>query len=106
MNFRSLAACLALTCTTTLASAENWERFRGPGGRGVAENQNLPVQLDDPKSLVWKVALPGLGNSSPVIWGDQLFVQAAKPDGSQRSLLCLDVRTGAKRWEHTYSGKK
>lgn len=110
MDFRhSLAALAILTAMLTAANwagAETWERFRGPHGDGVARNQNLPAQLDAKKNLVWKAAIPGLGNSSPIVWNDQVFLQSAAADGSERSLLCLDAKTGKTVWEHKTPGKK
>lgn len=89
-----------------LAEGETWERFRGPDGNGVAQNQNLPTAFDESKNLVWKTAVPGLGNSSPVVWNDQLFVQSSSEDGSERFLVCLDVKSGKVQWERKSPGAK
>src|SRR5256885_1190976 len=75
------------------AAADNWPRFRGPNGSGIALDKHIPVQWDD-KSILWKAELPGVGNSAPVIWGDHLFLQAASPDGNERLLLCLSAADG------------
>jgi outer membrane protein assembly factor BamB len=79
-------------------SAENWERFRGPNGTGVAPDKNIPVKFDAAENVLWKLALPGLGNSSPIIWGKHLFLQTASADGSQRLLLCIDADKGKELW--------
>lgn len=105
MKIHHLLAALTFWGVAGWAGAETWERFRGPHGDGIVRNQNLPAHLDG-KSQVWKVALPGLGNSSPVVWNDQLFVQSASADGSQRSLLCLDSKTGKTVWEQKTPGTK
>lgn len=85
--------------------AGNWPRFRGPNGTGVAQDKGLPVTWHDQDGLLWKVALPGQGNSSPVVWGRRLFVQTASADGKERQLLCLDTRTGKTLWSHAATGR-
>jgi outer membrane protein assembly factor BamB len=89
---------LALT-----AGAANWPRFRGPNGEGVAEDKDIPVRWND-KDIAWKVPLPGLGNSSPVVWGDRLFIQSASADGRERYLLCLNTADGQEVWRKTLAG--
>ena len=63
----------------TLAVAQNWPQFRGPGATGVIESGETPVIFDAPKStnLRWKTEIPGLGHSSPVAWGNKIFVTTA-----------------------------
>jgi hypothetical protein len=59
--------------------AQHWPQFRGPGGAGVADGQHPPVSWDveSGRGVVWKTEVPGLGHSSPVVWGDRLFVTSA-----------------------------
>ena len=70
------AALVALTFT---AHAQEWTRFRGPNGSGIAK-ANLPEQLAE-KDINWRCTLPGTGQSSPVVWGDRIFVTCT-PAGS------------------------
>lgn len=56
----------------------DWPRWRGPFDTGVARG-DAPLDWSDTKNLAWKLAVPGLGNSSPVIWGDRLFLTTAVP---------------------------
>lgn len=79
LNRRSfLATTLAATASPLLA-ANNWPRFRGPGGRGiVADNPALPLDWSETKNIAWKQAIPGLGWSSPVVWGDRVFLTSAR----------------------------
>lgn len=79
----------------------NWERFRGPNGAGTSDDKSIPLTFGPKENIVWKVALPGAGNSSPIVWGNRLFLHASSTDGKQRSLLCLDTADGAIRWEKT-----
>ena len=57
----------------------NWPSFRGPGASGVADGFALPVNWDGPTSrnIRWKTPIPGLGHSSPIVWGNRLFVSTA-----------------------------
>ncbi len=91
-----VAVCLGVV-TGWPASAANWPRFRGPNGVGIALDKNVPVEWKD-KDILWKVAIPGIGNSSPVIWGDRLFLQSSSADGMERTLRCLNVADGKTRW--------
>jgi len=105
-------------------AAANWPSFRGPNASGVADGQPLPADWDVPTSrnVRWTTPIPGLGHSSPVIWGDRLFVSSAisgmakpeiktgiygdvtsvKDDTSHRWVVyCLDTRSGKILWEKT-----
>ena len=110
------------------AGAEgNWPQFRGPGNRGVADDHPLPLQwsVAEDKGVVWKTAIPGLGLSAPVIWGDQIFITTAiggadeslkvglygdiasvEDDTKHRfQLLAIHRRTGKLLWTRTaYEG--
>jgi outer membrane protein assembly factor BamB len=89
-----------------VARAGNWPRFRGPNGTGVAADKDVPVSWSDKAGILWQVSLPGLGNSSPIVWGDRLFVQTASADGRERSLLCLAVQDGKVLWSRSVPGHK
>src|SRR5207248_4006498 len=82
-----LVVCAAMASAWP-ATAANWPRFRGPNGSGLAHDQDIPIQWSDDHGVLWKTALPGIGHSSPVIWGDRLFVQTATANGKERQLLC------------------
>ena len=64
----------------------SWDRFRGPNGTGTSDDKDVPLTFGPTENVIWKVALPGGGNSSPIIWGNHLFLQSAGSDGKQRSL--------------------
>lgn len=82
-----------------LAWAEDgsWPQFRGPGGIGVAASQSVPVKLGR-ETLAWSVPLPGSGSSSPVVWGDNLFVTSESRKAGEVTFVCLDAGTGATQW--------
>jgi len=66
-------------------SLGNWPQWRGPLGTGVAPNANPPIEWSEDKNVRWKVELPGLGHSTPIVWGDRVFVTTAVPYGDAMS---------------------
>ena len=66
---------------TFAADEQNWPQWRGPLGTGVAPNADPPVVWSETKNIRWKVELPGKGHSTPIIWGDQIFLTTAIPFG-------------------------
>jgi outer membrane protein assembly factor BamB len=95
-----LWACLAVATPPT--AAQEWTRFRGPNGTGVGRAPGLPVQwtLQD---CLWRVKLPGVGHSSPVIWGDRLFITSAVEEDGLRSVSCLRTADGRLIWRREFS---
>lgn len=93
-HFLSLVVAL-LVCPTTFA--ENWSRFRGNDGAGISESSKIPSTWTE-DDYRWTAELPGTGNSSPVIWGDRLFVTAADDQAQQRWLICLSTVDGSEQW--------
>jgi outer membrane protein assembly factor BamB len=84
----------------------NWPQWRGPAANGLALHGNPPLRWAEGKNVKWKVAIPGLGHATPVIWGHRIFVLTAvpAPGGGQRlsfTVLCLDRRTGQTLWAKT-----
>src|SRR4051794_12805934 len=98
-----LAAILART-----ASAGDWPAWRGPTGQGHCDETNLPLKWSATENVLWKVPLEHPGNSTPVIWGDDVFVTMANRGGSIRSLLCLSTSDGSLRWRKdvAYAGNE
>lgn len=82
------------------AEPASWPRFRGPNGSGAAPDKGIPAQWSQ-ENILWKKSIPGLGNSSPVVWGKRLFVQSASKDGKERYLFCIDVEDGKTLWTAT-----
>ena len=79
---------------------KNWPGFRGPSGQGDVSERPLPLKWSATSAnLAWKVDVPGRGHSSPVIWGNRLFVTTAMPKGTDRSLLCFDTAMGRCLWQ-------
>lgn len=71
-----IAACtlVQLVALAAATRAENWPQWRGPSGTGVSTEAGLPVEWGPDKNIAWKTPLAGLGVSSPIVWGDRVFV--------------------------------
>ena len=105
---------------------DNWPNWRGPNADGVAVKGSPPVTWSESENIKWKVPLPGKGSSTPVVWGNKIFIETAVPTGEEppaaaRSaprrrgppstpapkaplefkLICLDRETGEILWERT-----
>jgi outer membrane protein assembly factor BamB len=130
------AACLAILVLTASAferapaeeRSPNWPQFRGPDSTGVANNDTLPDHWSATENVEWKTEIPGRGWSSPIVWGDRVFlttvVNTGKDPEAKKGLylkgeqheppdsvhlwkvLCLDLATGRILWEHAaHEGK-
>ena len=93
---RRFLCCWLLLVGSSLA-AEHWSQYRGADGLGVSPLKGFPTTWSQ-GDYEWVTELPGEGHSSPVIWGDHLFVTAATDLGQVRYLLCLNATTGAIYW--------
>ena len=91
MSLARLAACCSLVAAVALASsarADNWPAWRGPTGQGA--ETKLPTRWSATENVKWKIDLPDAGNSTPIVWGDKIFLTQATEKGKKRSLYCLD----------------
>jgi outer membrane protein assembly factor BamB len=119
---------LVLLLVPGLAQAQNWPQFRGPGAGGIGEGREAPADwsVENGRNVLFRVPVAGLGHSSPVVWGDQVFVTTAvsgqgdsrlrvglygdiepvADEGAQSfRVLSFDKRTGKLLWERTaYEG--
>jgi outer membrane protein assembly factor BamB len=78
-------------------AGRNWPGWRGDG-TGISAETDLPVAWTTTDNVLWKAEIPGLGYSSPVVYGNNLFLTAAEEKGSKRKVYCLDAHSGAVRW--------
>lgn len=99
MTVMRLLCVLFMTCTTTLG--QEWTRFRGPNGNGNSDYEITAQWADDDYN--WVIDLPGIGHSSPVIWGDRLFVQSADPEKGTQFVVCIDSASGKKLWTKDFT---
>src|SRR5262245_5618276 len=78
--------------------AKYWPRWRGPSGQGhVAAGQYNDKW--SPTASVWKTAVPGRGNSSPIVWGDRIFLTTGYGNGERLSMLAYSRVDGKQLWE-------
>ncbi|HSR52092.1 MAG TPA: PQQ-binding-like beta-propeller repeat protein [Acidobacteriota bacterium] len=102
MKYLSISFCVAvLLLQASLAVEEagqgssavaNWPQWRGPLGTGVAPDADPPIEWGENKNVRWKIELPGKGHSTPVIWGDRIFLTTALPYGEELEPVPVDAR--------------
>jgi outer membrane protein assembly factor BamB len=101
MSFRRSIVTLSFIASSVAAvadaTAENWPQWRGPGGQGVSTEGALPLEWTPARNIAWKTELPGSGLSSPIVWGDRVFVTAVVEG---------EPVPGAKAVTHTVDGKE
>ncbi len=107
INRKRLFALATIICLCALAVlADNWSQFRGAGSRGISAETNLPVKWSATENVKWKTKLPGPGHSSPVVWGNRIFLTAyRKAGGGELLVLCVDKATGKILWERKAPAK-
>ncbi len=88
-----------LALAPALAFAANWPQWRGPDGTGVGTESEFPVTWSKTENIVWKVPLPGPGNSTPIVWNDRVFITQALDKGARRAVICFDRKDGKVRWQ-------
>jgi outer membrane protein assembly factor BamB len=98
---RLLAASFVIVCASGVWAADstNWPRWRGPADAGSTESGSYPTTWDANTNVLWKIALPGKGCSTPIVWQDRIFVTA--PIDGQDALLGLDS-AGKTVWQSTF----
>src|SRR5207247_96366 len=123
-GFASFAVS-ALVADAALGAAKNWPQWRGPNAQGVSEAKGLPEKWSATQHMKWKVDLPGVGDGSPCVWGDRVFITASIPEGDeikpgnpahpkptgpmakfrfmryQFQILCFNRLTGERIWAQT-----
>lgn len=98
LRLSRLAVGVLLLGFVTLAQADNWPQWRGPDGTGHSQETRLPVSWSPTKNVAWKLDLPGIGGSTPAIWGDRLFLTCAE----QKNLVLMCISTEGKvLWKNT-----
>jgi len=104
MNARMLhllLRCILLLWFTQPAFGQQWTRFRGPNGSGISDATTIPAKWTT-KDYNWRVKLPGIGHSSPVIWGNQIFVTCAIEEDATRIIRCLNTSDGGLIWKRSF----
>lgn len=115
-----LVALVTLVVLTNGMADDNWPMFRGPHADGMAPNGKLPETWSETKNVVWKTPIPGMGWSSPIVWGKKVFLTSAVSEGQEKQpakglymgsspknanvhhwkVYCLDLDSGRVLWEN------
>jgi outer membrane protein assembly factor BamB len=98
-------ALMLAALSATPALAENWPGWRGPTNDGVSTERNLPARWSATENVLWRAPLLGTGVSTPVVWGDRIFVTCSDGRSNDRlHLLCLNRDDGKERWHARFFG--
>jgi outer membrane protein assembly factor BamB len=83
------------------SQAQEWTRFRGPNGSGVSKAKTIPTKISD-GDINWKIELPGSGHSSPVVWGERIFLTTTGDKAGGISVVCVDAKDGRILWDQDF----
>ncbi|OHB86275.1 MAG: quinonprotein alcohol dehydrogenase [Planctomycetes bacterium RBG_16_64_12] len=86
--------CLGMAAASSAAGGENWTSYRGPTDQGHSDATGLPVRWSESENVVWKTPIAGKAWSSPVIWGDRIWLTSAPEEGTQLFVLSVDKNSG------------
>jgi outer membrane protein assembly factor BamB len=124
MKNLALALAISISVGGPVMGNDNWPQWRGPSLNGTSDSTGLPLKWSDTENVAWKVELPSRSGSTPIIWGDRVFVTSpsllgegaeapiakvwgAKPkkgEGKDLLLLCLSKKDGAELWRKKLDG--
>lgn len=90
-----LAAALILLAVPAIVRAENWPQWRGANHDGISHETGVPTEWSESKNVLWKLPLPGMGGSTPAVWGDRIFLTSE--DKGDIVLLCISTK-GTELW--------
>jgi len=100
MKRSTVVSCLLAGCCLLSeaagAHADNWPQWRGPSNDGVCKETGIASQWNDTKNILWKLPMPGMGGSTPAVWGDRIFLTSAA--GNDLVLLCISTE-GKQLWQ-------
>ena len=88
-----------LVLTASPLCAGNWPAWRGADGTGVSQERNLPTHWTTTENIRWKISLPEPCNSTPIVWGDHLFLTQGLDGGKRRAVIALNRQSGQKLWQ-------
>ncbi len=100
---KSTALTVLLLCGAAAGvSADNWPQWRGPSLNGLSGETNLPLRWSTAENVTWKLPLPAWSGSSPIVWGDHIFLNVA--DGREMHLWAVDRQRGIALWKRLLGG--
>jgi outer membrane protein assembly factor BamB len=94
---------LCLTVSIGVVIAENWPQWRGPMLNGISNEKDLPIKWSMAENIAWKLAMPDRSGSTPIIWGENIFLNVA--EGKDLYLWCVDRRRGSVIWKKLLGGE-
>ncbi len=100
---RLLLACLLVSSSVGLVRADNWPQWRGPDNDGASKETNLPTKWSATQNVAWTLPMPGMAGSTPIVWGEHLFLTSA--DGDDLVLLCVST-AGKELWKRKLGSGK
>ncbi len=101
MLMRHLAPFLLSCLVAFSATADNWPAWRGDiAGSGITKQKNLPTKWSKTENVAWRTELPNRGNSTPVVWGDKVFVTQVVEANDFRSTMCFSLKNGELLWQN------
>src|SRR3954471_24882272 len=106
---KSLVALATLACSIATLHADNWPQWRGPQRNGLSAEKNLPVKWTQTEGVAWKLEMPALSGSTPIVWGDRIFLNVAdalpdRGDTPSLHLWCVDRTKGTLVWQRPLGG--
>jgi outer membrane protein assembly factor BamB len=102
MSCRAALVLVAFILVSAPLAADNWPQWRGPQLNGQSAETNLPVKWSKTEGISWKLAMPERSGSTPIIWGDTIFLNVG--EGSNLALWAVDRNSGAVRWTRPLGG--
>jgi len=99
-----ITSLILTTMALPAAQADNWPQWRGPALNGVSNEKNLPVKWTTEENIIWKLAMPNWTGATPIIWGENIFLNVAEADNDNLSLWCLDRAKGTLIWKKPLGG--
>jgi outer membrane protein assembly factor BamB len=102
MRKKILGIFIVAIFSISTAYAENWPQWRGPNLNGVSGETNLPSRWTSEENIAWKLAMPAWSGSTPVIWGDRIFLNVA--EGDNLYLWAVNRTNGALVWKKLLGG--
>ena len=97
-----MVVSLLVGVAVAVPHAENWPQWRGPSLNGVSGENNLPVRWSKTENITWKLPMPALSASTPIVWGDRIFLNVA--DGNDLYLWAVDRTRGVPLWKRPLGG--
>lgn len=100
LSFALVPFIFAQTTEVAMIDAPgDWPRWRGPSGQGLVADSGYPDAWSATQNVRWKVEVPGRGNSSPIVWGDRIFLTTSYESGKRRAILCFRRADGQLLWQ-------